>query len=126
MNYNRGFIALMSSLIISTILLVVVVAGSVSGFTTRFNMLDAEAKQQSAALADGCVDLLLFQLGEDSGYAGSPPISRPMGGGTCTVNASGVAGVFAVQGVYQHSYTNLEVVVDTGTLDITSWQEVAN
>jgi hypothetical protein len=125
----RGFIALMSAIIISAILLTATISGSLSGFYTRFNILDSEFKQRSSALADACVDVLLSKLVADSTYAG-PSTNYPVGSDTCSIfastNPTGSPRNFKVQGKYQNSYTNLQVAVDVSTLVVTSWQEVAN
>ena len=119
MHTNRGFIALMSTIIVSAILLVVVVAGSMTGFTTRFNMLDAEAKQRSQATADACVSMLLYWL-----TAGETTQSFVSGvDGACTI--TNAASPYKVSATVNHSQTNLLVSVDA-TPAITSIEEVAN
>lgn len=124
-----GFIALMSAIIISAVLITTIVTGSLSGFYTRFNILDSELKKRSAALAEACADIVLYKLSEDYGYAG-PDMNYVVGGDTCNIfaatNPSGSPREFKVQGMYQNSYTNLRVVVDVDALAVISWQEVAN
>lgn len=119
----------MSAIIISAILITATVAGSLTGFYTRFNILDSEFKQKSSALAEACVDVVRYKLGVDPGYGG-PDLNYPVGSDTCTIytatNPSGNPRVFKVQGVYQNSYTNLQITVDVDTLAITAWQEVTN
>lgn len=128
-NAQRGFIALVSAVIISAVLLMAAITGSLGGFYTRFTVLNAEFKEQSSALADACTSVLLFTLGEDAGYAG-PSLNYPVGSDACTIFAASKPGasprIFTVQGVYQHAYTNLRVVVDVDTLMVISRQETAN
>jgi hypothetical protein len=119
----------MSAIVISAILITATVTGSLSSFYTRFNILDSEFKNHSSVLADACADVLLFKLGTDSSYAG-PTLNYPVGSDTCNIfaasNPSGSPRVFKVQGIYQHSYTNLQITVDVDTLVVTAWQETAN
>jgi len=128
-NTQRGFIALVSAVLISAILLTAAVTGSLTGFYARFGILNSEFKERGSALAEACVSVLLFKLGEDTSYAG-PSLNYAVGSDTCNIfaatNPSGSPRIFKVQGVYQHSYTNLQIAVDTSTLAITSWQETAN
>lgn len=126
---NRGFIALMSAIIISAILLVVVVAGSLNGFTTRFTLLDAESKQRSEAALDACVDTILARLANDSNYAGPEPLMS-VGSDTCeiegAVNPGGNPRTFKVQAIASRAYTDALITFDTGTPALTSWQEVGH
>jgi hypothetical protein len=125
----KGFIALMSAIVISAILIVATVTGSLTGFYTRFNVLDSEFKNRSTALAEACADVLLYKLGNDSGYNG-PDMNYAVGSDTCNIFAATNPGatprVFKLQGIYQHSYTNLQLTVDVDTLTVTAWQETAN
>jgi hypothetical protein len=117
MKPHRGFIALMSSIIISAILLVVVVAASITGFTTRFNMLDAEAKQQSAALADACLDILMLRL-----VQGTTP-NALVTEAACTI--SNAASPYKISAMAGRAHTNLLVTVNA-TPAIVSIQETPN
>jgi len=127
MKNQRGFIALMSALIISAILLVVIVGGSLPQFYSRFNVLDREFKERSSALADACADTLVLQLSYDTSYSGGVVA---VGSDTCTIlppiNPAGTPRTFPIQAIYQGAYTNLLVAVNVNTLAVSSWQEVAN
>jgi hypothetical protein len=114
----RGFIALISAIIISAVLLVLVLTGSLTGWYSRFNILDAESKDRSSALADACVDTLLLQLTNGESVGGTVSV----GTDECEVLTS--SSPYKVQAVYNDSYTNLIVAVDPSTLLLTSWQEV--
>src|SRR3989344_2331312 len=61
-NASGGFIALISAVIISLVLMVVVFSVSTLAFFSRFNQLDSEYKEKSSALAESCVDLAILKL----------------------------------------------------------------
>ncbi len=128
--HHRGFIALISAIIIAVILLVVVTTIGMSSLLSRFNVLGYELKQRSSALAEACADKVLLSVAQDAGYpvGYTLPQTVSVGGDVCTIlsssNPSGNPRTFTMQAVYQHSYTNLQLTVDVNTLVITSWQEV--
>lgn len=128
---NQGFIALISAIIISAILLLVATVASLNGFYGRSNILDAEYKERSSAIADQCADYALLQFGYDSSYV---PASQSVNGYSCTfknlaTNPSWCSGsskkTFETQGYFQNAYTNLQVTVDTNDLSICE-EEIAN
>ena len=55
-NYQKGFVALFSVIIISFVLVLVATTLAFSGFFTRLNMLDSESKSRSESLADACIE----------------------------------------------------------------------
>ena len=118
----------MSAIIISAILLVVVVEGSLNGFYTRFTIAEAEYKERSQALADACADTTLSRLAFDATYAGGEVV--PVGGDHCQVvgalNPTGNPRTYQIQGVYQNAYTNYLVTIDINSLAVVSWQEVGH
>ena len=126
-NFSAGFIALMSAIIISVILLLITSTASFSGFYSRFNILDSEFKEHSLALADLCVDQVLLRLATDSTYAGGESVL--VNASLCTIIASPnpIANprTFLLQAIYKDAYTNLRISVDVDTLGITSWEEIA-
>ena len=119
----EGFIALISAIIISAILLLVATTGSLSGFYSRFNILDAELKERSVALAEACADHALLRLANDITYTGNETVV--VGAQSCTIGT--VSGssqkTFKTQGIFKNFYTNLQITVDVTTLAVISWQE---
>ena len=121
----RGFIALMSAVVISVVLLLLATQGSLTGFYSRFNILESEYKERSASLAEACVGQTLLELVNDRGYAGDA--TSTLGEEQCYVGAVTAAGgqkIFKTQGIFRNSYTNLEVVVDSADFSVISWQEL--
>jgi hypothetical protein len=130
MEHARGFIALMSVVVIGAILLVYVVSLGVSTFFARMDALTLENKEVSRALAEGCVNAALVRLAGDSGYA--PPAGGACVelGGTCggadpqkvckICSVSG--GTIRARARYHGSYTNVEVVYSS-SFGINQWTE---
>ena len=61
---NKGFVALMSAIIISVILLLIITNLSLTAFYSRSDVLDSELKDRSSALAEACVDTAILKLVE--------------------------------------------------------------
>ena len=120
-----GYVALISAIIISAVLLTALAAASLLGFTGRFNILNSEFKEQSAALAEACLDFAALKLTEDSGYTGREVVV--VGSDACEIRSIedvGAAKKVQTQAVFQKSYTNLEALVDPLNGDIISWREI--
>lgn len=79
---NRGFIALISAIIISVILLGLAVAVGSSTFFARFNALNREYKRISLGLAESCVHAALAKISLDYDYTitGDPDYDSGRGG----------------------------------------------
>lgn len=125
---NRGFIALMSVIIIAAILLTVVTTVSFSGYRSRFNIYSSELKNISASIAEACVNTAVLKLSEDWNYEGNETLS--VNGTDCAVFPVALIGqvpqVLKVQTVYQNSYTNLKIIVGDSPFGIISWQEISS
>ncbi len=113
---NRGYIALMATIIISIILLVMSVEQSSSGWSARFNILGTEAKEQANSLAEGCAEQATANLLTDPAFEGGVTITTPIG--TCNilpikVNEPGPGLVtIYTQAIVRGSYTNLKIVLN--------------
>jgi hypothetical protein len=122
---SRGFIALMSALIISAVLLVTVLTGSLTGFYERANILDAELKDRSSATADACADQALLLIANDTNYVGTS-LLRLNSLDSCRAVVSGTTlKSIRIQATSSVAVTNLVISYDIGTLSVTSWQELA-
>lgn len=135
---NRGFIALMSVMIMSAIVLVMIFTLGVSVFFSRFSVLDGENKRVSLALAEACANTAMLKVAQNSSYA-------PVVGGECvsvsdTCGISGAAktcricsvtltdGSYTIltRAVYKGAYTTLEVQGAVGPTNflVTKWTEL--
>lgn len=128
---EQGYIALISVIIISVLLIALTFTVSFTGFFLRFNLLDREYKAQSSNLAEACANTAVLKLVNNPAYAGNEDIA--VASDTCHIGSvSGSPQVsFKTQGIYpknlsQKTYTNLNVSFNTNTLTIVSWDETAN
>jgi hypothetical protein len=128
---QEGYVALISVIVISALLIGISSVLSFSGFFGRFNVLDSEFKEVSIGLAEACADQAVLFLAENPAY--TPPAggqSVGVGSETCTIDS--ITGSWSpktiyTQGIFHESYTNLEVEVsNSADVTVTSWQEIAN
>jgi hypothetical protein len=109
----KGFIALISVIIISGLLMLLALGASNSLFKGRLAQQEREAKVQSEELAQSCVQDLLLE------YVNS----------NCAVQhiaTSGSQKTYTIQAIFNNAYTNLVATIDTKTFKIVSQTEVAN
>jgi hypothetical protein len=122
MKKNAGFIALISSIIISAILLVIITGLNLNEFYTRSNILDSELKEKSVALAEACADTAILRMVNGSSY--STPSTVNIGSDTCKI-LSVIGSTIQVQAIYNKNYyTTLQIVLDSSTFAVTSWKEI--
>jgi hypothetical protein len=120
---QRGYIALMSAIIISSLLLVISVSLGTSGFFSRFNVLETESKQKSQSLAEGCLQaaILRWAIGSTNTL-----VNINIGGDTCTIvsvkNNFPVAGQITIltKGSFSNADTNITAVIKNTDLLLVS------
>src|SRR3990167_5337659 len=112
---GEGFIALISVIVITMILLGTTASLATKGFLDRFNILEGEAKEISAGLASACVESARIKIARDGiNYVGSETLS--VGENTCEivlVTHNGSESTIQSKGVYKGATTSYEVAVDT-------------
>jgi hypothetical protein len=127
---QKGYIALISAILISVSLLTMVIAVSFEGYFSRFNVLESEQKEISDYLAESCFNRAVIELTQDEDYDETPTVD--VGDEECTIVAID-DGTFpsnrliSVQGINGEAYTNLEIEIDLDSLpevDVVSWVEV--
>lgn len=92
---NKGYVALMSVMIISVALLALTFASNSSGFMSRFDILNSENKRISLGLAESCVNTALLkvaQMNYDVPYTGGETIL--VGANPCTIDSVAYATPF--------------------------------
>lgn len=124
---NSGYIALISSIIISILLLGITLAISSTGYFSRFDILKTEFKKRSSALAEACVDTALLKLAQNQSYNGNENIG--VGNDQCSIltieTASGQK-IIKTKAVFQNAVTNLKITIDSADLSVIYWEELAN
>jgi len=130
---SQGFIALTSSIIVGTVLLILVISLAFTSYYSRFSILDAESKEVSQGLAEGCVEtvILKYSQGKNSYITSTTfPEEVNIGSETCSIVSVSHSTPFAntqVKASFNKAVTNLEVeFFDTSPFEINSWEEVAN
>ena len=124
---QRGFIALISSIVMSAILLLITTTLSLSSFFARFTILESEYKERSSTLAEACVDSALLKIALDNNYSPTNE-TVSVGKDSCLikeVTTNSQQKIITTQAKYQESYTNLKVTIQTNNLQVLSWIEVA-
>lgn len=127
---EEGFVALITAIVLSVILITAAVTLNLSGFFTRSALLDSEYKERSSALSEACVDTALLRLAADPIYqvASTTPQQLNIGGtDTCwirSVTASGTQEIIETQGKFNEATTDLRIVVNASDLSVQSWDEL--
>ncbi len=126
-NKNLGFIALISVILISVILLLVVTSTSFDGFYSRFNIFDYEMKERSSAIAESCADIVLLKIINDVTYIGGGSPVIVSGTDTCVIDTTSATTpnrTFVLHAIYNNSYTNLQIIVAVSSASIIKWEEI--
>lgn len=126
---NKGFIALMSAIIISAVLMLTVVAGALSSIYARSNVLDAELKSRSRAVADACLEQALLLVTNDPDYGAITPqtqfqVFNDLDACKLTVRDPAPTKTILVQGSSTRAVTNLSATYDTAAKAFTTLSEV--
>ena len=127
LNASEGYIALTSVIIISLLLITVSAALSSANYFSRFNILENEYKSRSASLAESCVDFAIGKLITEPAYTGNNE-QISVGSDFCkvvSVSAGSYPKYVSTQAVYQKSYTNLCVQINSSK-SIIGWKELKN
>ena len=121
---RQGYIAIIASVVVTTIVGVVALVFSSSNFLGRYDTLALEHKEISRALAEGCMEYARLQLTLDPAYGGGETV--PIASSTCTVGVVVPAGdnlVIPVSAATQGKWTNLTATVRSSDLAIVSLTE---
>lgn len=101
MNYNnpqRGFVALISAIVMSAVLMAFMASVGTASFYARFDALGIENKRESIALAESCVDTALLALATSTDPTHYDPSGRAITIGT---DAQGNAMTCTIKDVVQ-------------------------
>ena len=134
-SHARGFVALMSVIIVSAILTTIIFTLGASTFFARFDVLDIENKRESLFLAEACVNAAMLKIARDVSYEpfASGEQMTVEGLKTCKIcpgtnnpSRQSTETIYA-RALYNGAYTNIEATIQTaqGTFAITGWHENA-
>ncbi len=128
---QEGFIALMSILIVSVVLLGATLSLAQFGIASRYFILDLEHKTVSEKLAEACVHIARISVYNDPTYEvdSSDDVRIPVGTKECwiyEIERSGNVSRVETRGESGKAVTNLRVFVDNTDGDFTSWEEIPN
>lgn len=123
----RGFIALMTMILISSVLLVTTLSLTQLGLTHRYFLLDLEHKAISAHLAEACVHIArIININNQSGSM-TLPRTFPIHQEFCTINSItrvGTTSVIQTEGTYHGIETKYVVTADNSDGSFLSWEEI--
>lgn len=127
---QNGFIALISILIISAVLLATTLGLAQFGIANRFFILNLEQKTESKKLAEACVHIARIQTYNNPLYFRNTPLSVPVADSTCTIvlidpdNNDPNRTLIQTSAQTGEAITNLSVEVDNTDGDFLSWEEI--
>lgn len=123
----NGYIAIISAIVISILIMGFVFAVSFSGFFNRFNILDSSLKETANGLAEACVETALLKLAENSSYGGNENIA--ISNEQCSILPLENAGnqkIIKTKAIVQKAVANFKIIVNANDLSIISWEELAD
>ncbi len=125
--FSNGYIAIISTIIISLVLMGMVFSVSFSGVSSRSNILNSEFKEQGFALAEACTETALLKLAQNKFYSGNENIL--VGSDQCSIlpieTISGQK-IIKTKAIFKKTTTNLKIVATENNLSIISFEEVAS
>lgn len=131
-----GFIALITAIIITTVMIILTTTLSLTGYYTRVGILAGEFKERSLALAEACGDTAMLKLANNPSYSPTNEvITVGTSGDTCTVlsvQPSGTQATILTQAFFpakdanaqMHAFSKIKIVTNLSDLSLVSWQEI--
>ena len=111
--FQSGYIALMSVVLVSTMLLMIALENSKGAFFVRFAVFGEEQKLISRSLAYSCTRLGILSVREDKYYSGQETLN--LTDGDCQigyVRRTEVAAMFFAAAEFMGAYTGLDIEVN--------------
>jgi len=123
-----GFIALVSVIIIASVMMLAVASMNMTGFYTRYSIFDYEMKERSEGLAEACIDTAMLHIAQDASYSPTNEEVAVSGTNTCTIKSVAVGPgaserTIEVWANSNRAYTYLRVVLEQSDLSIVLWEE---
>lgn len=126
---NKGFVALISVLIVSAVGVVISVSLLLLGLGSSRTGFALERSNQVKALVNACAEEALQKIKSSPSFSGSGNIS--LGGGTCSYTVTNLGGQnreITSSGSRDSVTRKVKITIDkiNPKINITSWQEVAD
>ena len=126
---NRGYITLLSVLVVSTIGTAVAVSLILLGLGAGKSRFSLEQSNQAKAIADACAEQALQVIRDNTAFTGNGNLS--LGQGSCTYSVSNTGGdtrLINVSSSVGNTVRKVKVSIDAinPQINISSWQEVAD
>ncbi|MDI6820814.1 MAG: hypothetical protein QMD65_01385 [Patescibacteria group bacterium] len=125
LNKNNAFIAVITAVIISAIVLIIAIAISSSNFISRFNSLSFEMKDISKGVAKGCLEYARLKLAVGF-YGGNE--TTTISSYNCyiyPIETVGTTTIIKSNATVQNKTTNLKLTVSNGALQTIYLEEVS-
>lgn len=124
---KKGYITLMSVLIVTAVGVAMTVAVLLGGLSASRTSFATEQSNQTKALANACAEEALEQIKTTSSFTGTNSLS--LGQGTCTYDVTSQGGqsrTITASGAVSTLTRKVEVIISTinPTITVISWQEV--
>ena len=126
-NMNKGFITLISVLIVGAVGTAVAISLILLGLGSSRTSFAVEQSNQAKALANACAEKALQQIRDSTPYTGSGNLSLGQGDCSYTVTSQGGQNrIIAASGIVGTIIRKVEVIIDTinPVIEIVSWQEL--
>lgn len=124
-NTTKGYIAILSVLVISLLMLVLAIGLGVGSFFTRAGTADFFDKRASHFAAFSCLEFGRLQLSLNDNYGGSA--TTTINGQSCylyAVETVGAVKILKSRAQVQGATTNLKLTVDAVNLSTVSLEEI--
>lgn len=126
--YQSSFIALITVTLLSMSLLIIVIAVSLSGFSSRTIVLESELKEESRYLAESCVQTAILKYFQDNTYKGDNDWIK-VGNKDCLIYSVVRENnnlIIRTSASSSKAFTHLLITADTNMPDykIEKWEEV--
>lgn len=121
---KEGYIAVISAIIITAIIMVIALVFSSSNFLGRLDTQTEEMKDTSRKLTEGCLEYARLKLAANSSYAGSE--SHTIASSSCYIYAIQTQGsnkIIQALSTISNRNTSIKLTVNGTTLKIVSQEE---
>ena len=128
-NKNKGYIVLISVIIISAVGAVIAVAIILLALGSGLSSYSQQQSNQAKALADACAEEALQEINDALAYEGTDSLT--LGTGTCTYTVTAQIAqnrIITSLGAVGDIQRKVKITIDaiSPAINITSWQEVAD